>query len=171
MNTQKVQANDRTRLTQRFSAARIDLLLVIALTILNVVMLFSGSETMMLFSASLPYYGLIFAAVYDVMTVGVAIAVGCLALYFLCWLLSKKNPVWLIVATALFVVDTLFLVWLYVSLDEVLSGTVDLIIHALVLYYLISGYVAANKLKGLPEETAEVPDASTLGADSTSETN
>lgn len=161
MRNSGFQNDERTRLTQKFNAARVDLLIVIALTLLNIVMLFAGSDTMMLFSASVPYYMLVIAAINDILPMGVAVAAVALGLYFLCWLFSKKRPVWLLVATILFVVDCLWLVFLYAGVGE-LSGIVDLLIHVLVLYYLISGYVAAKKLKALPEEMPACFDASEL---------
>ena len=41
---------------KRYSSARNDLLAMIILTVANIVMMFFGSESMMLFSASIPYF-------------------------------------------------------------------------------------------------------------------
>lgn len=161
MRNSNVQSDERTKLTQKFNAARIDLLLVIVLTLLNILMFFAGSDTMMLFSASVPYYVLIIAAINDLLPMGMIVAVVSLGLYFLCWLGSKKRPGWLLLAMTLFIIDTLWLIMIYVSVGE-LSGILDFVIHALVLYYLISGYVAARKLKALPEAPVAQFDASDL---------
>ena len=40
---------------KRYGSARVDLLIMIVLTVVNIVLMFFGSETMMLFSASIPY--------------------------------------------------------------------------------------------------------------------
>lgn len=50
---------ERQRLTHAVKTARIDLILMIALTMLNIILLYTGSDTMMLFSVSLPYWGLV----------------------------------------------------------------------------------------------------------------
>lgn len=151
----------RDQLQQKFNSSRLNLLLVIILTVVNIVMLIGGSETMMLFSASIPYYAIAFPVILgmpELFVFGVILAVVSLVLYFLCWLLSKKRPGWLVVALVLFALDTLALAGLYLSIEE-MSGIVDLAIHVLVLIYLIQGISAWSKLKKMPPE--ELPAETT----------
>ena len=106
-----------------------------------------------LFSATFPQASLIYGYVMEaeglagLYTAGIVLGVVCIGLYFLCWLLSKKNPGWLIAATVLFAVDT---VLLFVVYELEASIALDVIFHAWVLYYLISGVVAASKMKNQP---------------------
>lgn len=139
---------------KRYSSARADLLIMIVLTVVNIVLMFFGSESMMLFSATIPYFAV--GAGYwegdqEVMIFGIVIAVISIALYLLCWLLSKKRYQWLIVATVLFTLDTAAMIYLYASSGEIGSGIFDIVIHALVLYYLVVGIITGKKLKALKE--------------------
>ena len=138
--------------TKRYSSARADLLIMIVLTVVNIVMMFTGSESMMLFSATIPYFAV--GAGYwegdqEVMIFGIGIAVVCIALYLLCWFMSKKKYQWLIIASVLFALDTAAMIYLYASSGEIASGTFDIVIHAFVLYYLIVGIITGKKLKEL----------------------
>lgn len=148
---QEQPTTERGRLQQRYNTARSNLLLVIILTLVNIVLLFTESESMLLFSASIPYYAVVFGVLLDILPMGLAVAAVLLVLYFLCWLLSKKRSGWLIVALVLFVLDTLGMVGLYL-LAEDFSGVLDALIHIWVLAYLIMGISAAKKLKNLPED-------------------
>ena len=55
MRMQQNQMTPRQMAEGRYKSARLDLLIVIVFTVLNIVLLFGGSETMMLFSATVPY--------------------------------------------------------------------------------------------------------------------
>lgn len=137
---------------KRYSSARNDLLAMILLTVINIVMMFFGSESMMLFSASIPYFAVGSGYWYDdreVLVFGIVIAVVSIALYLLCWFMSKKKYQWLIVASALFAIDTAAMLWLYISSGDISSGIFDIVIHAFVLYYLVVGIITGKKLKEL----------------------
>lgn len=152
------------QLQQKFKSSRANLLLVIILTIVNIVLFFFGSETMLLFSISVPYYAVILASVFEipqVLVIGCVIAAVVLVLYFLCWLLSKKHPGWLIAALVLFIIDTLVLAWLYISISE-FSGIVDVVFHIWILYYLVIGIRSSRKLKDLPPEEMEPVETEVL---------
>ena len=51
----------------------------------------------------------------------------------------------------LFVLDSLFMVRLYLSLED-FSGILDVVIHVWVLYYLVIGVKYGHQLKKMPEE-------------------
>ena len=139
---------------KRYSSARADLLIMIVLTVVNIVLMFFGSETMMLFSASIPYIAVgmgYWNADNEMLIFGIIVAIVSLLLYFLCWLMSKKKYQWLIVAAVLFVIDSAATIWLYASSGEISSGIFDMVIHALVLYYLVVGIITGKKLKALKE--------------------
>ena len=84
-----------------------------------------------------------------------------IAVYFVCWLLSKKHYAWMIVALVLFSMDTLAMVALYVLVGD-FSGILDVLIHAWVMFYLITGVINGYKLKKQPDEEIQ----STLNGDS-----
>ena len=135
--------------------------MMIALTLLNIVLLFTGSNTMMLSSATVPYYAAILGWASEdqiFLTVNLVIAGICLLAYLLCWIFSKKHYGWMIAALVMFIMDTLALVGIYLMIED-FSGIMDLLIHAWVLYYLFLGVTNGRKLKQLPEEVVEAESA------------
>lgn len=156
---------------QKFNSARSNLLLMLILTVVNIVLLVAGSDTFLLFSASIPYYAVCLPVVwgeYALFLAGCILAAVLMVLYFLCWLLSKKRPGWLVVALVLFALDTLGLVGFYVLAEEI-SGIMDLLIHVWVLYYLISGISCAKKLKNIPMTLEETEEAEAIEAEAASD--
>lgn len=151
---------------QKYNTARVDLLVMIGLTVLNVVLAFTGSDSMMLFSAIVPYVAAVTAAgfAYELTSIPtfnpiivplIAIVVVSIAAYFICWIFSKKHFGFMIAALCMFIIDTVAVVLLYMG--DFSSGILDLAIHAIVLFYLINGVVSGIKLRKMPEETAEEP--------------
>lgn len=135
-----------------YRAARLDLLLVIILTAVNIVLMLTGSETMMLFSAAVPYYAVAIAWYNGpewFLQGSLILAAVILAVYLVCWFFSKKHYGWLIGALVLFAVDTLALVPLYWGIWS--AGIMDFLIHVAVLFYLIRGIRGARALRHLPE--------------------
>jgi hypothetical protein len=154
MSNLQQNSSQRQQTQQIFKSARTNLLLVVILTVVNIAMLIAGSETFMLFSASIPYYAVCFPAImgsFELFLVGCVVAIVMIVLYFLCWLLSKKRHGWLVVALVMFIIDTIALIGFYILAEEV-SGFLDLAIHIYVLVSLFRGISAAKKLKTLPEE-------------------
>ncbi len=144
---------------QKYNSARIDLIVMVGLTVLNVVLAFTGSDSMMLFSAIVPYVAAIWSSMPEfapVMIPLIAIAVISIAAYFICWILSKKHYGFMIAALCMFVLDTLALIGMYILMGD-FSGILDFVIHALVLYYLIVGVINGIKLRKMPEEIEEEP--------------
>ena len=167
-NTQNM--TERQKLTARYNGARSNILLVIAFTLINSVLLFTGSDSYFLFSAAIPYYMTLFGLLYTgrmpaewyegvenfqpdpdaVLYVYVAIAVVIVALYALMWFLSKKHGYgWLVAALLLFVADT-FAMFYYTGFTA--DMILDFVFHIWVLVSLTSGIIAAINLKKLPEE-------------------
>lgn len=160
---------ERQLLTQKEKAGRNNLLLAILLTIVNIALFLGGSEMMLLFSISVPYYAVIFGAILggeDMVVTGCVIAAVMLAVYFVCWLLSKKRTGWLIAALVLMIVDTIALIAFYLLASEI-SGILDFVFHAMIIYYLIVGVSSAKKLKELPPEEPVAVDTEAPSANST----
>lgn len=154
--------NNSTTLRQatetKYETARRNLLAMILLSVVNVVMLFFGSTTMMLFSATVPYYVALIGYVLGIRTfmiIGAVIAAFIILVYFLCWMFSKKHYGWMVAALAMFVLDTLFLGYMYIFVIGDISGILDVVIHVFVLYYLVIGVISGKRLKTLPPDSPE----------------
>ena len=142
-------------LQQKYTKSRNNLLLMLILTVVNIILYAVGSDTMMLFSATIPYFGIIVGhatGIQSIFTFFICVAIAILIVYLLCWILSKDHYGWMIAALVLFIIDTVAMAGLYLMLGE-FSGILDVLIHAWVLYYLITGVSSGRKLKTMPEET------------------
>lgn len=162
MKNQNMTATQLKVAQRKFAGARSNLLLMIILTVVNIFLFAFGSDTMLLFSATVPYFASAIGIMSEdtaVTTLLVTVAVAVLLVYFFCWLFSKKHFGWMIAALVMFLLDTLCLVGIYTLLGE-FSGILDLAIHIWVIYYLIVGAKYGSQLKNLPEEYAyaEVSD-------------
>lgn len=145
---------------KKYGVARTNLLLMIGLTAINIILAAVGSDYMMLFSATVPYFAAVIGTIPEFglsLVACIVTAFVMLAVYFVCWLLSKKHYGWMIAALVLFSLDTLVLVLLYLLAMEV-SGILDAAIHIWVLYYLIVGVSNGAKLKNLPEDEIVVTE-------------
>lgn len=160
----------------KYASSRVNLLLVFAFTVINIILLATGSFTYILFSASIPYFiaetgyllcGKFPPEVYEGELAGVAILepsasivfiiiallVSCL--YLVCWILSKKRPGWLVASIVIFALDTLAMFALYgLSFDNIL----DILFHAWVIWSLVSGIKANNALRALPPVEQIAPE-------------
>lgn len=157
----------RALAAQRYNQSRVDLLIVIIASIVNIALVAFEAGYMLLFSASIPYYAVGYGLIlsYELyspafLVIGVCVALIVLGLYFVCWLLSKKNSVWMIVALVLFALDSVVLVAISISAED-FSGTMDLIFHAFILFHLSTGVYNGHKLKTLPEDPTPVEEAPT----------
>ena len=162
--------NTLAPLAQKYRTARADLLILVAMTLVNIVLLLAGSTTYFLFSGAVPYYlviyGMLLCGVYPGMetdpellgwvslpkgTVAIFVVAALLILgvYVVLYLLSKKNYHFLTAALALFALDTAAMLWLGgISLDN----AIDLVFHAWMLYSLFAGVRAARTLVNAPAE-------------------
>ena len=184
MNRNVTQLAPRALYQSKFNSARYNLLLVVAMTAINVVLLMLGGSSYFLFSATVPY-SLAIDGMYmtgrmpedwytdwpdtlpfldsGYMTVMMVIAFAIILVYLACFFFSKNfKSGWMIAAAVIFSLDTLYLVFIYgVGVDSIM----DLLLHAWVLYYLISGSVYGIKLKKLAAdepvegEAVEIPTA------------
>ena len=168
---------EREKLEGKYNGARTNLLIAIAFTVINVVLLFVDSTSYFLFSLYVPYYIALFGCIYSgnmpaefyvddwadapflggsFLTVVLGIVAVILILYFLCWLFSKKNRVgWLICASVFVIFDTIATVAL---LGIAMESIIDIIFHAWLLVSVISGVLAYYKLKKTPEQAVETAE-------------
>ena len=166
----------RTYHNNRYKTSRMNLLLVVAFSAINLLLLTFNVDYYLLFSAAVPYYVTLYAKLlcgmlpeeyyggeYEAMAAegffpesvfyaALAIAVIAIAVYLICFLLSKNGKSgWLVFALVFFIADTVGLL----MLADIASSIIDLLFHAWVIYYLVLGISAKSKLKQIPEEKEE----------------
>lgn len=169
-NTTTIPSQSSLLLNQ-YNAARSNLLLVVGFTLFNIILLVTNSNTYFLFSAYIPYifgdFGMYLCGKYPaeyygadmadlkfagngVFALFIGLAVVFIALYFLCWIFSKKQRVgWMIAALVLFIADTIILLLIGgISVDLMM----DYVFHVWVIVSLSRGVVAYFKYKKLPPE-------------------
>lgn len=133
-------------LTNNVKTARASLLMLVALTVVNCALAFTESGYYFLFSATIPYFVLlfftvlgsfaempfffIFATVFALVFLGGLVA---LAIY------AKKYKWCLLVAGIVMVLDTLALIALTLTQYE-LGGIIDILFHAWILFDLFRAY-------------------------------
>ena len=172
----------RAALSSKYNAARMNLLLVVIFTVINIITLSTGFGGYFLFSASVPYLitelGMIMcgkypAEYYEGMDMSllldkssliffVIIALLVTSLYLICWFFSKKKGAkWLKFALALFSADAMVMI-LMGNRNTLLF---DAVFHVWILFILVSGIKAYSSLKALDKEDKlievkynEVPD-------------
>ncbi len=171
-----VPNTNRKPMETRYNNARANLLLVVILTVINSILLITDSDTYFLFSAFVPYlllaYGMLFCGMYPSeyyeggdeslilfeksgFAVFAAIALLMVAMYFVSWILSRKNRGgWLIFALVIFVIDTVAMA-LFWSSDP--ANLIDVAIHIWVIVSLSLGIYAWARLRKMPAEEAEAP--------------
>ena len=173
-NTQSAPQTKREVYERNYNNGITNLLLIIAFSVINIILLVANSNTYFLFSAFIPYffvdvgmfytgtypeeyyYGLDFTEFLDksFLVATVVIAAVVLALYLLCWFFAKKKKIgWLIFAVVMACIDT---VAMLVLGGIAIESIVDIIFHVWIIFSLINAVVTYNKLKKLPEEPLEI---------------
>ena len=168
-NNTGVSLSKRQQLEAKFQSARTDLLLIVAFTVINIILLVTGSDSYFVFSAFIPYSiaflgmtlcGKFPAEYYDdaegvfyldesAFVVFIAVAVVLTLLYLLCWHMSKNfKSGWLIFGLVMISIDTAFLLLGGLAADKI----IDLLFHVWMIVTMSMGLSANKKLKELPEE-------------------
>ena len=161
---------ERQALKNKYNSARVNLLMAVGFTVVNVLLLAFGGGSYFLFSMTVPYvismFGLLFCGMMPdelykeiglegmmfldegFFYITLAISVLILALYVVCWFFSKKKSVWLKIALGLFIVDTVAMILYYgIAVDAIM----DILFHGYVIWILVSGILAEKKLRNMPE--------------------
>ena len=163
--------SERQMLEQKFTRSRHNLLIVVAFTLLNIVMLLLKSDTYLLFAASIPYYlvfyGMMFTGKFPAdwyggeieeytifndtfFVITLILALVCLLFYVSFWYFSRKGGAgWLIAALIFIVLDTVGM-FLLVGFDP--SMLLDVLFHGWIIFEMYVGISTAKKLKNLPPE-------------------
>ncbi len=168
--------SERALLSSKVASTRVNLLLVVIFSLVNIALLLTNSNYYFLFSAFIPYVlvfeGMFFTgkfpaeyyAEYDYVEFDppsflwtlVAVAAVLVLFYLVCWFFSKKRPVgWFVIALVFFSIDT---VAMFLLQENIAESLIDVVFHFWVIYSLITGIRSHLKLKKLPPEEAIVPD-------------
>lgn len=181
-------ASPRQHYMQKYNTSRANLLLVVAFTAINVLLLVANADSYFLFSAFIPYFltsmGMLLCGRFpeefytdefsnmefldnSVFVVLLIISIAITLLYLLAWFMSRKNRSgWLVFALVLFGIDTLGMLFLNgIAIDSLM----DILFHAWVIYYLIIGISASSNLKYLPAET--IAESPAINVDGNEENN
>ena len=147
----------REEVEMKYKRSRANLLLVIIVSVVNLFTLaLNGSY--FLFSASIPAIPVELAmpmteeevVVFSDFIVPIIIGIILTVPYLLCWVFSKKRVGWMIPALVFFSFDCLYL-FLLATIDPT-AVIIDILFHAWVMFYLITGVINGFKLKKMPEE-------------------
>ena len=154
----------REELQRKYNNSRAELLVVLIFTVVNLFAV-SFADRYFLFAATipmlLPLFSVGITADPELMTemglmaedatvlliVGLVVGLILTLPYLFCWIFSKKRGGWRVAALVFFGIDCLFLL---VTFD--LSMIPDILIHAWVMFYLITGVINGFKLKKMPED-------------------
>lgn len=165
-----VDKNSVEYLQSKVNTGRHSLLLILAFTVVNLLMVVLDSSTYFLFSASVPYYLTLYAKGIDndfvngpwtengpVTIVALIVSAVILLLFLLCWLLSRKRTGWLVPALVLFILDTLALAWCTLNLvNDPAGNLVDFVFHFWAIWELIQAIRCGSRLKKLPARTPDL---------------
>ena len=147
---------NRIEIEKKFDVSRKNLLAVVIFSVVNILLLMFDTGMIFLFSVALPT--LIFqigqmismeAGDSIFLIVASVISFAIIALYGLCYILSKKYKGFICAALVLFSFDTLFLIST-ITLGFEPSVIMDIVFHIWIMYYLIVGTKAWLNLKNLP---------------------
>ena len=123
-----------------YKSARIAIILLVALTIVNILMSIAHIDRYFVSSVFMSYF---MVAIIPNVALGAGIAFAILVPYLLAFLLSKKKAGWMIAALVLFALDTLFVIFtmflLYRIGESPWSMLLDLVLHAFVIFELVMG--------------------------------
>ena len=136
-------------MNKKYNSARNVILVVTAITVLNIALVAFGSDTMFLFSASIPYYCLWMTLEFGYILEAV-IALVAIFVLLASWLLSKDRILGLVLAIGYFVIDALYLLWLVDFEIGFITG--ELIFHAIIIAYLAYALFLFPKGKSAEDE-------------------
>lgn len=158
MDSQRPNIAQHAIAQSKYASARANLLMVVALTAINLIFSAAQTDIYFLFAADLPLFVINFGQALFAETnfmplliafvlIGILLSVP----YLICWHFSKKHYGWMIGALIYFAFDCAFLLLVFLLSFDV-SLLIDIAFHAWVLFYLISGVKYGKQLKELPEQ-------------------
>jgi hypothetical protein len=144
---------NREVIDAKYKKARSNLFLVVILSAVNVVLALMNADLTFLFAAIIPSLFIEMGRLFSeelgnqiLFYIGVILAFMGVAIYGLCYILSKKYKALILVALILFSIDSLFLLWMIASEFDI-SSIIGIIFHVWVITCLASGVKAWADLK------------------------
>lgn len=123
--------------------ARMSLLIMIALTVLNIAGILIGTGTYLPYSAIIPYAIVFFSSN---ITVNTIIASSFFLLFYGgVTYMSNKKEIWLIGALLMYLVDSLVMIFFTFANGFEMMQTLELVFHGWILWTLLKGSVAAYR--------------------------
>lgn len=167
MNNRAVTVNKNNKLyiESQYNSGRSNLLLMLILTGVNIVLVLAEADLMFLFTAMLPYAATLLApyggllGIIDEVPCIIAYAVLPVVAWLACWLLSKNNRIWMVIATVLFALDSVYLVSFIMEYGFETSLLLNIVFHVYLLFVFIRACIAGNKLAKGDYMQDEVPAA------------
>lgn len=155
---------------KNYKIARTNIMVFIIFTIVNMFMLFADVYFLFSIYSSTSFFvaGVVWKEVYgnSFLVLGFAIGLLILAVFFVFWLLSKKHRWAIIVLLVLFSLDSVLLIVDCISAmkEGAFSLLVDIVFHALMMYYLVLGVKSSGELQkhfpqGVNLTTAQLDEA------------
>lgn len=145
----------RTRLRKQAEWGRQSLLIIMAVSLINQLLLALNVNYHFLFSAAVPYYLNWCCAklnVHGVLSVlATLVTLGLYVAYAACWLLSQRKRGWLAAGLGLYAADTLLLIlFTFTMLENPASCILEILTHIVGLVVLWVSLQAAERLSRMP---------------------
>ncbi len=142
---------EQERYEIKFTSGRVNLLVLLIITVANIGFFIFGQSYLVPFSAAIPYYAVAYGYLpgYLSTTIGWLIAFTFLMTGIVCWVRARDDWRWLLGGFALVTFDTIALFWL-LSQNLAVSFWPDIFFHAWMMYYLSIGVRYGRKLERLP---------------------
>jgi len=155
--------HERSALETKFRNSRSTLLVVAGFSIVNIILLVFDAGIYFLFSAKFPLIlfdiGLYFSEYFNnnvFLVAGAIVAFIAIAFYIGLYALTKKYKGLIIAGLVLFAADTLFLLFLILTIEFDILFILDIVFHIIILYSLTNGIITWAKLKKLPPEPVQI---------------
>jgi len=154
----------------KFNKARNNLLLVVGFTLINLFLIAFDVNLNFLFSAFVPQ--LLQIIFHGNVLIGLIIGLAATSVYLLCYALSKRWRVFILIALILFLADTLIMLGTMFITRMYGEFLFDILFHAWILFYLITGtaawiklrHVTPDELKAIQQEVAQAEQTEELNS-------
>lgn len=148
----------RIRLRQQVGWGRNALLVILAVTLINQIMLMLRVEYHFLFSAAVPYYMNWLVQQLGAATnlgafpaLAVVLTIAVYAALIACWLLSAQRKEWMLASLGLYSLDTLLLIiFALTMLENPASCLLEILTHGIGIALLVVAMRASERLSRLP---------------------
>ncbi len=154
--------NEKLDLKIKINRGRYNLIFLVITSVINIFTISSGSNLVLPYSSAISNYAVAFGTGGNttLRLLGLVLACAVLLLIMICYLLSKTKPMYLVIAFSIVIADTLALLVISFSTQNIgnLFNVLDLLIHVLIVIYLLNAIKAYNRLQSLGEELMTVSE-------------